>query len=308
MGDWWNPFDWGKDERKPEERLITKVVEDPIKTAVSKPLSEYLSKQIGKGLPRYEGKLTEPLENIYTGYQEFLSKDPGEWFDEAIAGPETKRFKEEYLPILREGWAGSLRGSGKFREEEAGISKFSEYLVGERARQLPEITGKQMGVASVIKGFKDQDYQTEFREWIRTRPEYNPAIEQSLKFLSVSSGRDTISAMDPAQEGWFADLLGMGLQAGATYFGSKAIAAALPAVAACWVAAEIFGGWYEPKTQAARYYIKNMAPSWFRNFYLRHGMEIAKFISNKPMLKMLLRPLFEYFALRGGEFSWQCSS
>jgi hypothetical protein len=67
----------------------------------------------------------------------------------------------------------------------------------------------------------------------------------------------------------------------------------------CWVAAEIFGGWYEPKTCAARYYINSLAPTWFKNFYLKYGEKTAKFIHNKPIFKMLLRPLFEYFAYRG---------
>lgn len=67
----------------------------------------------------------------------------------------------------------------------------------------------------------------------------------------------------------------------------------------CWVAAEIFGGWYEPKTCAARYYINNMAPKWFDDLYTKHGESFAKFISNKPLLKLAIRPLFEMFAIIG---------
>jgi len=68
----------------------------------------------------------------------------------------------------------------------------------------------------------------------------------------------------------------------------------------CWVAAEIFGGWYHPKTISARYFINIKAPRWFRNFYLRRGRKIAEYIKDKPILKSILRPLFELFALRGG--------
>ena len=70
----------------------------------------------------------------------------------------------------------------------------------------------------------------------------------------------------------------------------------------CWVAAEIFGGWYAPKTINARYYINNIAPSWFREFYIKNGKAIAKFISNKPMLKSMIRPLFEYFSFKGKKY------
>jgi len=76
--------------------------------------------------------------------------------------------------------------------------------------------------------------------------------------------------------------------------------------ATCWVAAEIFGGdytekesWENTKTINARYYIINLAPRWFNRFYNKHGEAIAKFIHNKPILKAVLRPLFECFALMG---------
>jgi hypothetical protein len=63
----------------------------------------------------------------------------------------------------------------------------------------------------------------------------------------------------------------------------------------CWVASEIYGGWYEPKTIAVRYYIANLAPKWFKNLYIKYGERIAKFIHNKPIFKIMLRPLFDYF-------------
>lgn len=70
---------------------------------------------------------------------------------------------------------------------------------------------------------------------------------------------------------------------------------------ACWVAAEIFDGWYAPKTVQARYYVLNIAPSWFREFYIKNGVQIADFIHNKPILKAILRPMFEIFSYIGGK-------
>jgi len=69
----------------------------------------------------------------------------------------------------------------------------------------------------------------------------------------------------------------------------------------CWVASELFGGWYEPKTVAARYYISEIGPKWFKNIYLKHGEKFAKFISNKPWLKNMIRPLFEFFSKVGSK-------
>jgi len=70
----------------------------------------------------------------------------------------------------------------------------------------------------------------------------------------------------------------------------------------CWVASEIFGGWNHPKTCATRLYIDKLAPKWFKSLYIKHGKTIANYISNKPLLKLLLRPLFEVFALIGEQY------
>lgn len=75
---------------------------------------------------------------------------------------------------------------------------------------------------------------------------------------------------------------------------------AMMAMMGCWVAAEVFeGGWDDERTHFARYFIGKVGPSWFRYFYLAYGEGIAKFIHNKPVLKMLIKPLFQIFAYFG---------
>jgi len=76
--------------------------------------------------------------------------------------------------------------------------------------------------------------------------------------------------------------------------------AAAGAAAFCWVAAQVFGGWYEPKTMLARSFIAYKAPKWFKNLYIKYGERFAKFISNKSMIKAMVKPLFELFAWIGG--------
>lgn len=65
----------------------------------------------------------------------------------------------------------------------------------------------------------------------------------------------------------------------------------------CWVAKEIFGSWGHPKVNLSRYFIGKIGPKWFLRFYIKNGQAIAMFIHHKPILKMLIRPLFEVFAL-----------
>ena len=76
----------------------------------------------------------------------------------------------------------------------------------------------------------------------------------------------------------------------------------LAAVAAggCWVAAEVFGGWYEPKTCACRYYISNLGPKWFKSLYMKFGESFSKVVKKHSWLKKIITPLFEKFAKLGG--------
>ena len=57
---------------------------------------------------------------------------------------------------------------------------------------------------------------------------------------------------------------------------------------ACWVAREVYGI-ENPKWIMFRTWLLNDAPSWFRNLYINHGERFARFISNKPVLKTIIR-------------------
>jgi hypothetical protein len=83
-------------------------------------------------------------------------------------------------------------------------------------------------------------------------------------------------------------------QAGASRSAGKAgmfgsilggVASAIPF---CWVAREVYGI-ENPKWLEFRYWMLNDAPSWFRNLYIKYGEKIAKFISNKPFVKSIIR-------------------
>lgn len=67
----------------------------------------------------------------------------------------------------------------------------------------------------------------------------------------------------------------------------------------CWVAKEVFGGWNHPKTMQARVFIHHIGPTWFKDFYMKHGERFAEFISDKPVLKAIVKPVFELFAFFG---------
>ena len=73
------------------------------------------------------------------------------------------------------------------------------------------------------------------------------------------------------------------LNAGANVIGGLA-----PKGVFCWVAREVYGV-DNPKWIEFRNWMAIDAPAWFRNLYVKFGERIAEFISNKPMLKNIIR-------------------
>jgi hypothetical protein len=76
--------------------------------------------------------------------------------------------------------------------------------------------------------------------------------------------------------------------ADAEKFSGLTSAAATAALAACWVAREVYGV-HNPAWMAFRYWMLNESPSWFRATYLKYGERFARFISDKPKLKARIR-------------------
>ena len=67
----------------------------------------------------------------------------------------------------------------------------------------------------------------------------------------------------------------------------------------CWVAREVIPNrWTD-----VRAYMMNGAPNWLYSLYGTYGEQFAGWIHNKPVVKLLLKPLFLYFAWRGKK--WQ---
>jgi hypothetical protein len=64
-------------------------------------------------------------------------------------------------------------------------------------------------------------------------------------------------------------------------------------IMSCWVAREVYGKdnveWFVFRT-----WMQYEAPRWFFNLYKKHGESFAKFISNKPKLKSLVKFGMDY--------------
>jgi hypothetical protein len=61
----------------------------------------------------------------------------------------------------------------------------------------------------------------------------------------------------------------------------------------CWVAREVYGI-DNPKWIMFREWILTEAPELLRNLYIKYGERIAKFIHNKPIMKLIIRKWMDW--------------
>jgi hypothetical protein len=104
--------------------------------------------------------------------------------------------------------------------------------------------------------------------------------------------------------GWLQDTTGMLGALGSLGMGAGAVGLKAPG-AGCWIAAEVYGGWDDPRVDLVRNWIFNVwaAESWIgwgvSRLYLRVGQPVAWLLQHSDWLKRGFRRLFDV-ALRKG--------
>ena len=56
----------------------------------------------------------------------------------------------------------------------------------------------------------------------------------------------------------------------------------------CWVAREVYGT-NDDRWIVFRLWLESCAPKWFHDLYMKHGERFAKWVSNKPVIKLAIR-------------------
>ena len=79
---------------------------------------------------------------------------------------------------------------------------------------------------------------------------------------------------------------GLGAAAGGMFQGAGAVGSIGGLF--CWVAREVYGS-ENPQWLAFRHWMFNYSPKWFLKLYATHGEKFAQFISNKPILKSIIK-------------------
>jgi hypothetical protein len=211
IGSYFGSKSKSKDSSSPS--FLTQDIYDPVQQQVANPLASYLASRIGKSAGSYPGTFPEIDEGTTNRYNEFLGLNANDLFTKNIYDPAVKSFREDLLPIIREGYAGSLRGSGRFSSEEGAANKFSQDLAGLRYKANIEIPEAQFRAASQYYTIKQTQFENQYKAWADSLPENNPALKAALEFLRGSSGQATLSAVNPGQADSKADLVQGGIAA-----------------------------------------------------------------------------------------------
>lgn len=184
---------------------------DEKKEAVASPLSSFLAGEVGQGVARHKGNiLSDFSEAGKMRANEFMSMDADNFFTEKIQNPALQTFREDMLPLVREEFAGSLSGSGRFRTEEEAASRFTRGLAETRANFEMNLPQAQFKMAKEMKLEADKEAVAQYQDWVRSLPQYNPVLGQAMKFLqgSTSTGKTVLNILDAPDKGVIGDLFG----------------------------------------------------------------------------------------------------
>lgn len=165
-------------------KALEQISRDPYKEAVASPLSKFLASQIGTGIGQF------PVdEQLIARYNDLMGLNASEYFDKNVAEPSYKLFNKYARPLITEGFAGNLRGSGRFGAEEAGFVELGEKLATTKAGFVPDFTQKQVTTGTDF-------FKTMYENWYKSLPVNNPALAQAVGFLSSGSALSIMSSTE----------------------------------------------------------------------------------------------------------------
>jgi len=126
-------------------------------------------------------------------------------------------------------------------------------------------------------------------------------LQQYFMPASVAQGAQAaITPLQVARAGYYGQVDSAPreslLQTGIKAYGQMAGSASQAAIAACWVAREVYGT-YDPRWVQFRKWILTEAPDKTREYYLTHGPDIAERLKEMPSAKAKMRQAMDTILL-----------
>lgn len=201
-----------------------------------------------------------------------------------------------------------LQGGGGFNQAavnnifaglQPGFERAQENLISQFSTSGNRFgSGAQIGLADLIS--QEQLNMGEIEAQM-----YQQSIQNSLDVLmGISKGTQSTLANSPSMMDSLTSIL-PGIGAGASAASAAGVGGTAGSIldvigsiglAFCWVASELYGGWFAPETVAIRGWLLEtwyMAP--FVALYRRYGKQWAEFIRTHTVARKMTRKLFDVF-------------
>jgi hypothetical protein len=136
---------------------------------------------------------------------------------------------------------------------------------------------QQYGLSGLVQGAQASYGSLGQSSFLTPESQYLANIRANRLQMETS-----IQAANAAKSGGIMGGLMGGIGTGLGAAAGKAI------FAACWVAREVYGK-DNPEWTIFRAWLLTEAPEWFRDLYLEEGERFAAFISDKPILKSIVK-------------------
>lgn len=300
------------------------------------PFVDYLSTQIGKPGPVYTGKTTAPITSqeqaslgkvdqyANTGYGDTF-KAGAKQITDTLGGnydPSTSPYYQAVKAQAAQNLSDTKRG---IASDAAGAGR---YFTGSRIKQQARAsTESELGLNTILGQLAENERQRQislvpqalsYGQAEQQLPLQQATALQSLGALPRTLEQNTLNSQlenfYKSQYDYPLNILSLiaGVQAPPTQtvtpqnsmlqnLTQGGLSLATLAALRCWVAEQVLGDgtMFNRKVDNVRYFINFVAPIWFKELYVKHGIDFAIFIKDKPLLKVALRPLFMLFARIG---------
>lgn len=190
------------------------------------------------------------------------------------------------------GAAGGLTGEAQLQAARTRNSSGFTGALDEASRQ------REKAAASTSEGIAANDADVKLKQQQEgaqgLQGLYGTDQDAALKSMGIQTG-DINAGVEAGKSGWLQNATGV-----ISALNGAGTGAAITKY--CWIAAEIFGGWYDPRTVRVRGWLWfEFSRTWYGSalvaLYRRFGERVAKQIRRDPLLRVLFTPIFN-LALR----------
>lgn len=235
----------------------------------------------------------DPATNQYSGGTESQYLNPSSQDTNNLTGA----YQNEYNTVANQNAQGAQRAvqTSQMQGYNQGQGKTPVGYQADQARQAYQTQANNN--ATAYSGLFGQQHAEDVSNYQNANNMLNSnstgASNLSLQGNSAAAGNynglyGTASQQTPTALGTILGTAGTLAGAAATAYAGKG----------CWIAAELYGGWFEPRTMLVREWLheevsKTRAGRFILDIYMRFGARVAELIKTKRWLRGIFQRIFD---------------